>query len=823
MTDLADVTAQGLIHEGLAHHRAGRLAQAEACYRKILAAEPANATALHLLGLLAHQTGHPQSAVALFTRAIAVDERSPELHTNLGNALHELGRLAEAEASFRRALAFAPDNVAAHNNLGVILMEQGRLGQAEESLRAAAALMPDHPDAHSNLASVLCAQGRPVEAEASCARALALREDHADAHNNLGNALKDQGRAEEAQASYRRAIALMPSFAEPYNNLGLTLEAQGRAAEAEHCYRRALELKPDHAEAHVNLGNLLIDRGDLAQALHVARQGLAIRETLELKGLFTRCLRHAGDNAVPATDARFRRDLLRALTEPWGRPADLAACPAAMLKQHPALGPAIARADAAWPNLLSTPALLGPTGTPKSGLPDFGHFFDETAATDDLLLCLLESTSVCDLALERFLTALRRLLLEAASADPDPDNPARLRLACALARQCFINEYIFAIAEAEAAELARLRETLAARLGCGDAIPPLQLAILGAYLPLGSLANAAALLDRAWPEPLAAVLTQQIREPLAEQAERATIARLTPIVDDVSRLVQQQYEENPYPRWVRTATMSRPTMPAAWLRRQLPGIASDLAIPEAAEILIAGCGTGQHSIETAQRFPAARILAIDLSLASLAYALRQSHALGLSNLEYAQADILQLGALGQNFDMIEAVGVLHHLADPLAGWRILAALLRPCSFMRLGLYSASARREITATRRFIARRGYGRTAGDIRRFRQDFLREEPSLAQKLAAQCRDFFSTSECRDLLFHHKEQRFTLPQIKTFLAEQKLTFLGFEIEGSTLQQFRRRFADRGALTDLDLWHAFEAESPDAFIGMYQFYVQKK
>jgi SAM-dependent methyltransferase len=397
-----------------------------------------------------------------------------------------------------------------------------------------------------------------------------------------------------------------------------------------------------------------------------------------------------------------------------------------------------------------------------------------------------------------------------------------LKLACALAHQCFINEYVFAIAEPEAAEVARLRETLAARLTGAAPTPPLQLAILAAYLPLGALANAAVLLERTWPEPLAAVLTQQIREPLAEQTERATIPRLTPIVDAVSRLVQQQYEENPYPRWVRTAAMTRPATPAAWLRRQLPWAALTAATGDGADILIAGCGTGQHSVETAQRFPVARILAIDLSLASLAYARRQSRALGRRYLEYAQADILQLGALGQSFDLIEAAGVLHHLADPLAGWRILNTLLRAGGIMRLGLYSASARSEIGAAQRFIAARGCASTADEIRRFRQDLLREEPEVAHKLAAACRDFFSTSECRDLLLHRQEHCFTLLQIKTFLAEQKLAFLGFEIEDGTLQRFRARFVGRDALTDLDRWHAFEAENPDVFIGMYQFYVQK-
>ena len=136
-------------------------------------------------------------------------------------------------------------------------------------------------------------------------------------------------------------------------------------------------------------------------------------------------------------------------------------------------------------------------------------------------------------------------------------------------------------------------------------------------------------------------------------------------------------------------------------------------------MLIAGCGTGQHAIETAQRFAGARVLAIDLSLTSLAYALRKTRELGVRNIEYAQADILKLGTIGRTFDVIESSGVLHHLADPFAGWRVLLSLLRPGGFMAVGLYSEIARADIVEARAFIAERGYGSSADDIRRCRQE--------------------------------------------------------------------------------------------------------
>ena len=71
---------------------------------------------------------------------------------------------------------------------------------------------------------------------------------------------------------------------------------------------------------------------------------------------------------------------------------------------------------------------------------------------------------------------------------------------------------------------------------------------------------------------------------------------------------------------------------------------------------------------------------------------RKAHELGLANIEHAQADILKLDSLDRRFDVIETAGVLHHLADPAAGWRLLLSLLRPNGLMFVGLYSALARR-----------------------------------------------------------------------------------------------------------------------------------
>jgi len=326
---------------------------------------------------------------------------------------------------------------------------------------------------------------------------------------------------------------------------------------------------------------------------------------------------------------------------------------------------------------------------------------------------------------------------------------------------------------------------------------------------------AEALLRWQCPAALTGLVQQQICEPLEEMRERTAIPALTPVKDSVSLDVMRQYQDNPYPRWTINPL-------AAFAVDQARGKTVPTAERQGElEILIAGCGTGLHAIQVAQLYPNARVLAIDISLTSLAYARRKTRELGLRNIEYAQADILELGRLGRTFDRIESVGVLHHLADPKVGWRVLVALLRPGGKMRIGLYSEAARRVIVEARARIAERGYRATAEDIRKYRQDIIREAQRWKWLIGA--RDFYSMSGCRDLLFNVMEHRFTIPEIVAFLDANDLSFLSFEFfDEPVMQSFQQQFRDAAALTNLDRWDSFETDHPETFWGMYLFMLRK-
>lgn len=833
---------------GLALQALARLDEAVASYDRALLLSPDFVEAHYNRGLALQAQGKLNEAVTSYDRALAVKPDYAEAHNNRGNALKDLGKCEAAVASYDRALALRPDFAMAHNNRGNALQTLGKLDEAVASYTCALAIDPEYAEAYNNRGNALQAQDKFDEAVACYDRALEIRPNFAEAHNNRGNALRDQGKLDEAILSYGRALALKPDNAVAHNNLGYTLHAQGKFDEAISSYDRALALKPSFAEALNNRGNALHSRGMLTEAakyyfqafalkpddavalsnlmwtlialgrvtvaLDIVRQSLRIKESTETKDLYVACVQRLRGLS---SDREIRATTLRALSETWGRPGDLAGHVIDLIRGNADIVSCVARVTKLWPNRLSAQDLFSARG------------FAQLSA-DPLMLALLESAPVCDIDIERFLTMARRALLEAAVNMSSADSPigSAFRFHVALARQCFINEYVYFSTAEEIQEAHDLKARLASAAAAGTDIPVLWLTAVASYYPLWTITHTVRLLDREWPTEIGDLLVQQVREPMEEAEMRATIPRLTDIESVVSLGVQAQYEENPYPRWIKMAPRLKAGNVIAHLSRQFPLVHIERPTQNSpVDLLVAGCGTGQHPIGTAQQFPDARVLAIDLSISSLAYAKRKTQEMELTSIEYAQADLLKLGTLGRTFDVIESSGVLHHLEDPWAGWRALLAILRPGGFMSLGLYSAIARREITQQRKLIAERGYGSSADEIRRWRQYLLslNQEPSLAQKaganLALSSQDFFTISGCRDLLFHVKEHHVMLPDVESFLRENGLTFIGFEIERDVLAAYTRRFPNDPAGINLGQWHVFENEHPATFTRMYQFWVQ--
>jgi tetratricopeptide (TPR) repeat protein len=171
----------------------GRIDEAEAAYRDVLASQPGQIEALDLLAQLRRQRGDLGEALKLYAAMMKADRGAAAAASNHGVVLNELKRPAEALASLDRALILKPDFVPGHYNRGNALMALDRYAEALRSFE----------------------------------RALALDPSHVDAHYNRGNALRELRRHDEALAGYRKALTLAPDRADIHVNEALTLLLMG--------------------------------------------------------------------------------------------------------------------------------------------------------------------------------------------------------------------------------------------------------------------------------------------------------------------------------------------------------------------------------------------------------------------------------------------------------------------------------------------------------------------------------------------------------------------------------------------------------------------
>lgn len=827
------------------HHQAGQIPQAAALYQQILQREPRQPDALQLLGVTKIQSGDPNAAIDLMRQAISHHPDHTEAHYNLGLAYRAVGENNIAEREFRRTIELEPRHVGALNNLGAILLSDSeRHDEAETAIRDALKVDPGYAEAHNNLAVLHKVRGRLGEAESEARRAVESVPRHAPTRNTLGTVLLELNRPAEALAELERAVELAPRDPSALSNLGLALTVLGRWDDAEATFRRALSADANYAKAHNNLGRTLLalgHPGDALDALERANE-LSPKDPMTLLNLG---LTHQRLGDAEAATRRFHEaaqlkpddqqfwqafaESLRAqafVEADAGMRADLEHCLTVQGVEHQVLAFAVSRLLRSSPE--SAPILeaidQGSWSLSAVEVQD-GDIF--RALGGSLLCRLLERTIIPDYEMERLLTAVRRQLLDLAVGGRLPEKlpDQALVFLCALARQSHLNDYVYFFAEDERAQVDQLRAEIEARLAMPDDVPPPgTLAVLASYLPLFELTGHARLLDKEYGSHFGALLDQQVRDPKEEQELREDMPALTAIEDEVSREVRAQYEAHPYPRWTSIYMRTPRSLASVALELfpHLPLQAADFA--GAPDILVAGCGTGAQAITDAERFLGSRVLALDLSVTSLAYGRRKARDAGIDNIEWAQADIMQLGGLERRFDFIDCGGVLHHLRDPMLGWRTLLNLLKPGGFMKIGLYSEIARRDIPALAAEISGSDALALTDDIRALRRKIAMQPDDSPIKQVLGIKDFYSTSECRDLLFHVQEHRFTLLKIAEMLDELSLEFVGFEMTDAAVRdRYRARFPEDPATIRLDLWHQFETAQPETFIGMYQFWVRPR
>ena len=591
-----------------------------------------------------------------------------------------------------------------------------------------------------------------------------------------------------------------PAAAETHLSEALARLAAGDLRAAGAAYQQARALAPQSAEVPHRMGLALARAGRPQEAMvqHFIAERLAPVERRYRRAL-TEAL--AGANLAQGSPAVIE-SLCRLLTAPDVSPHDVAPAAWTLLDARPAV-------RHLWLNV------------DRGDQPTVEACMLEPAVqqqlNDPLFLLLLARAQALTLEREAALTAMRRFALRALVERPRlawilSERPEPL---AALALQAGLSAHAWLETPAEEAMLSNL----ARRVAQGGA-SPVELLVHACYRPWPE--------QQPWPALAESPIVAEARRRLVEEpAERRRLAgampALTPIGDGASAAVKQQYEANPYPRWLAT-NLPEPRPLAEVLRGLFPALSLETPAGPIS-VLVAGCGTGEQALRTASRFAGAEVLAVDLSRASLAYAQQRAAALGLNQIDFAEADITALDRHEGRFEVIDCMGVLHHLADPAAGWRVLRGLLAPGGYMRIGLYSRLGREPLRAVRRlFGSRHGKPIDAPFLRRARHRLIenRSRPEVA--FAFSFFDSWDLDGLRDLLFHVEEHDFTLGEIALLLRQLELEFLGFEIvDRRTLELFREQHPEPGAEHDLSLWRAFEEARPGSFAAMYRFWCRAR
>lgn len=806
----------------------GNYQEAHRLYSEILKAQPEHPTGNHNMGILSVKVGKIQDSLPFFKTALRANPQNSRFWISYINVLLNLDRLADAKIVFEQAEQFINTSGAdfekfkhklygidtsslsnmklkenQHNILDSLELDEAlkiakakaKAGAAREAIRIYKEILKKFP---KNKEASFCLNSLTDEVVDKKSQT----SDPSVKQQEKLVSLYNQGRLKKALNKTSSLIKRFPNSAMLFNLKGAVYLKLRQLNEAAMAFNKALVINPEFPDAWINTGIVLQEQGDLAKALTAYGQALTLHPGIAVEPAYYEVFQTVG-HALKGVRFRqpnrnFQRIIVSLLKkENLVRPADLATSAVSLLKYEEKLTQYFC-AEFSDKAELSLQQII------------------EDLSMEPLLLTLMEACPIPDLEIERLLKVIRKNLLLSMSSISHSSEVIKFQSAIAL--QCFINEYIYDQSKTETRALEILEFSVNKVLIDGKQPSPLSVLCLASYKPLFEYEWCDLLVPSSEIE---VVLSRQIFEPQREEKLKISMPTLGVTNDRVSTEVRAQYENNPYPRWVNSGFTLTPLSISEKLNEpHLRLVDKEILSAVKPEILIAGCGTGQHAISTALKFKDCKVLAVDLSFSSLAYAKRKTEELGIKNIEYMQADILNLRNLNRRFDIIESAGVLHHMENPLTGWEILTDCLKPGGLIYIGLYSELARKHIAKMREEISLSGISASDLEMKAYR-DTVSNSDKKHHVLIHNSGDFYSLSTIRDLLFHVQEHRFTIHQIKNCLVHLGLSFCGFD-EKTIAQNFRKMFSDSKSMFDLDKWQEYEKINPRTFAGMYLFWSQK-
>lgn len=648
----------------------------------------------------------------------------------------------------------------------------------------------DHLDA-------LTVELRLQQAKSSAALALKYNPVDTDTLNLFSRIALELGETSEARAALSTALDIHPRNGGYWYSLGHVALTEQQLDEAENCFKKAIRYSAKETRAESFLAYTLQAKGESVEAFQLYRE-LAKTKSSDphIRSKLFECARILSADFY---DPELEHDVLTFLNWEETNPQQLSLLTCSLLEH-------------------------------KLQFNDEGcAATSDEIANDPLFLTALKKVLIKSGNIEKLIMALRYELLLSATNQGQVVNDY-LPLAVSISIYGHNSEYLLPITDAEKNMSAALRELCDGALNEQIQQPADisgALLLFSMYAPWTELTNVEKLLsfeDHLWPDYL---LPLKARNAELHTLGQQSIDAINETASGVSQKVQQQYEEFPYPRW-QTLDYKRTTHYHQALEQEYPHFKFPRYLNESnIRVLIAGCGTGRHALHVAKYFRDVDVTALDLSSASLAYAKTKSEEYDVKNIQFKQADLLNLDQSPtlpvQSYHIVECSGVLHHIKEYNLALSNLVNQLMPNGLIKIALYSERARKPVKHIREVFKRDDTLQDKNKIRMIRQAIMNAREMEGQEQLTESDDFYSMSGTVDLLFHEYETRFTPLKLNELCERHQLRFLGFSsLPIKVKHDFKALHGEQADLTDLSLWETFEIEHPTTFGQMYQFYCQK-
>ena len=607
---------------------------------------------------------------------------------------------------------------------------------------------------------------------------------------------------EKAIIIFKNNIAANINTAECFHNIGVIEDRRGNTDVAIKACQSAISIKSDSFNTRYNLAFLFNKKGDKKQALKLINQCFEVLDSPKIRQAYVEILSTVDIKLISNDIMSF---ICNVIADDVTDAQTLATIVFSLLKNKSSI----------FQRLVCL-----------SINDDYAEFVSEFSQNSssllkqELLQLSLSNLPITNYTFECFVKMLRRTLLD--SYEKIDFNDERVvELCLSVAVRSYIDGYVFTVTQGEKTKIEGFLQELINH----KSIHKNKLSLLLMYVSLYEIYKKSNvnLAGEITTKTFEKLVKLQLDDNLTEEKLRSTMESMSEITDQISLTVQNQYESNPYPVW-QTLSIRQPEPVENIIQKVSNYSSEETSFLLEPEILIAGCGTGSHAIQTAMRVQHKSLTAIDLSVRSLAFAKRKAEEYGFKYIDFKQLDILKVTELNKKFDIIESVGVLHHMNNPLDGFKSLVNILKPDGLMNIGLYSKLGRRFIIKAKSIYDDSGRHVSDDEIRQFRIDIMdSSDIELATNISGY-KDFYALHDCRDLIFHENENNYNISDIATLIDEAGLQFIGFDLwDLSVVDKFINMFPEEGSLSDLKKWAIFEEKYPDTFSSMYIFWCRKK